>query len=154
MSERESNRSPKAPSRWGRASRNLSFWLLMFLIPVMIYQLTNSRQKELSKLEYWQLTAQLAENNVDSVTVVAGELIEGKLRRPIAGANNKKITDFRTEIPKGTTERVVAALESKGVKVGAENARQNWFALILGALPWILIIGFWFFMFRQMQAGG
>jgi cell division protease FtsH len=154
MSERESNRSPKAPGRWGRASRNLSFWLLMFLIPVMIYQLTNSRQKELSKLEYWQLTSQLAENNVDSVTVVAGELIEGKLRRPIAGANNKKITDFRTEIPKGTTERVVAALESKGVKVGAENARQNWFALILGALPWILIIGFWFFMFRQMQAGG
>jgi cell division protease FtsH len=135
-------------------SRNLSFWLLIFLIPVMIIQLTNSRQKELAKLEYWQLRAQLAESNVDSVTVVAGERIEGKLRRPIAGANNKKVTDFWTEIPKGTTERVVAALEDRGVKVGAENSRQNWFALILGALPWILIIGFWFFMFRQMQAGG
>ncbi|HET9441236.1 MAG TPA: ATP-dependent zinc metalloprotease FtsH [Longimicrobiales bacterium] len=126
----------------------------MFLIPVMIYQLTSSRQKELTKLEYWQLRAQLAESNVDSVTVVAGERIEGSLRQPIAGANNKKVTDFWTEIPKGTTERVVTALEEKGVKVGAENSRQNWFALILGALPWILIIGFWFFMFRQMQAGG
>jgi cell division protease FtsH len=154
MAERDSNRSPKAPGRWGRASRNLSFWLLMFLIPVMIYQLTSSRQQELAKLEYWQLRAQLAEQNVDSVTVVAGERIEGKLRRPINGENNKKISDFWSEIPKGTTERVVAALEEKGVKVGAENSRQNWFALILGALPWILIIGFWFFMFRQMQAGG
>ncbi len=154
MAERDSNRSPKVPNRWGRMSRGLSFWLLMFLIPVMIYQLTSARQKELAKLEYWQLTAQLAESNVDSVTVVAGERIEGKLRRPIAGENDKKVTDFWTEIPKGTTERVVAALEEKGVRVGAENSRQNWFALILGALPWILIIGFWFFMFRQMQAGG
>jgi cell division protease FtsH len=127
----------------------------MFLIPVMIYQLTSSRQKELAKLEYWQLRAQLTEQNVDSVTVVAGERIEGKLRRPIiSGDNDRKVTDFWTEIPKGTTERVVAALEESGVKVGAENSRQNWFALILGALPWILIIGFWFFMFRQMQAGG
>ncbi|HEY0671109.1 MAG TPA: ATP-dependent zinc metalloprotease FtsH [Longimicrobiales bacterium] len=154
MSERDSNRSPKTPSRWGRMSRGLSFWLLMFLIPVMIYQLTSSRQKDLVPLEYWQLRAQLAESNIDSVTVVAGERIEGSLRQPIAGPNNKKVTDFWTEIPKGTTERVVAALEEKGVKVGAENSRQNWFALILGALPWILIIGFWFFMFRQMQAGG
>ena len=135
-------------------SRGLSFWLLMFLIPVMIYQLTNSRQKELARLEYWQLRAQLAEANVDSVTVVAGERIEGKLRQPITTSSNKKISDFWTEIPKGTTERVVAALEEGGVKIGADNNRQNWLALILGALPWILIIGFWFFMFRQMQAGG
>ena len=154
MSERDSNRSQKTPSRWGRMSRGLSFWLLMFLIPVMIYQLSSSRQKELTRLEYWQLRAQLAEANVDSVTVVAGERIEGKLRRPITAANNKKVSDFWTEIPKGTTERVVAAMEEGGVKIGADNNRQNWLALILGALPWILIIGFWFFMFRQMQAGG
>jgi cell division protease FtsH len=154
MSERDSNRNQKTPSRWGRMSRGLSFWLLMFLIPVMIYQLSSSRQKELTRLEYWQLRAQLAEANVDSVTVVAGERIEGKLRRPITAANNKKVSDFWTEIPKGTTERVVAAMEEGGVKIGADNNRQNWLALILGALPWILIIGFWFFMFRQMQAGG
>jgi cell division protease FtsH len=154
MSERDSNRNQKAPNRWGRMSRGLSFWLLMFLIPVMIYQLTNSRQKELTKLEYWQLRAQLAASNIDSVTIVAGERVEGSLRQPIAGPNSKKVSDFWTEIPEGTTERVVAALEEKGVKIGADNNRQNWFALILGALPWILIIGFWFFMFRQMQAGG
>ncbi len=154
MSERDPNRNQKTPSRWGRMSRGLSFWLLMFLIPVMIYQLTSSRQKDLAKLEYWQLRAQLAASNIDSVTIVAGERVEGSLRQPISGPNNKKISDFWTEIPEGTTERVVAALEENGVKIAADNNRQNWFALILGALPWILIIGFWFFMFRQMQAGG
>ena len=155
MSERDPNRSPKGPNRLGRFSRGMSFWLLMFLIPVMIYQLTNSSQAQLAKLEYWQFKAQLDQNNVDSVTIVAGERIEGKLRTAVAGEKpNQKVTEFWTEIPKGTTERVTAALDEKGVRVSAENARQNWWALLLGALPWILIIGFWFFMYRQMQAGG
>src|SRR5919106_4203826 len=98
MSERDSNRSPKTPGRFGRMSRGLSFWLLMFLIPVMIYQLTSSREKELSKLEYWQYRTQLQQNNIDSVSIVLGERIEGKLRQPIAGAKeNQKISDFWVE---------------------------------------------------------
>jgi cell division protease FtsH len=156
MSERDNNRSPKTPGRFGRMSRGLSFWLLMFLIPLMIYQLTTSREKELSKLEYWQYRTQLQQNNIDSVSIVLGERIEGKLRQPIAGAKEgQKVTDFWVEIPKGTTDRISAELEAKPeVKVSAENTRQNWWALVLGALPWIIIVGFWFFMFRQMQAGG
>ncbi|HEY0809336.1 MAG TPA: AAA family ATPase, partial [Longimicrobiales bacterium] len=156
MSDRDSNRSPKAPGRWGRTSRSLSFWLLMFLIPLMIYQLTTSREKELSKLEYWQYRSQLQQNNIDSVSIVLGERLEGKLRQPIAGAKaDQKISDFWVEIPKGTTDRISEELEAKpDVKVSAENTRQNWWALVLGALPWIIIVGFWFFMFRQMQAGG
>src|SRR5688572_19015601 len=157
MSERDSNRNQKTPqSRWGRMSRGLSFWLLLFLVPVMIYQLTNSRERELSELEYWQYRTQLQQNNIDSVSIVLGERIEGKLRNPIPGAKqNQSIRDFWVEIPRGTTDRISEELEAKpDVKVSADNNRQNWWAVILGALPWILIIGFWFFMFRQMQAGG
>jgi cell division protease FtsH len=135
----------------------MSFWLLLFLIPAMIYQLTSSRQRELAKLEYWQYRAMLQQKNVDSVSIVLGERIEGKLRQPIAGEKpNQKVSEFWTEIPRGTTERILTELETQHpeVKVGADNNRQNWLGLILGALPWILIIGFWFFMFRQMQAGG
>ena len=157
MSERDSNRNQKAPqSRWGRMSRGLSFWLLLFLVPVMIYQLTSSRERELSELEYWQYRTQLQQNNIDSVSIVLGERIEGKLRNPIPGAKpNQSVRDFWVEIPRGTTDRVSEELETKpDVKVSADNNRQNWWAVILGALPWILIIGFWFFMFRQMQAGG
>src|SRR5918996_4307943 len=123
MTERDSNRSPKTPGRLGRTSRSLSFWLLMFLIPLMIYQLTTSREKELAKLEYWQYRTQLQQNNIDSVSIVLGERIEGKLRQPIAGSKrDKKITDFWVEIPQGTTDRISAELEAKpDVKVSAEN---------------------------------
>ena len=140
----------------GRMSRNLSFWLLLFLVPVMIVQLTSSRKKELTEMEYWQYRAQLQQNNIDSVSIVLGERIEGKLRNAIAGSKpNQRISEFWVEIPRGTTDRISEELEAKpDVKVSADNNRQNWWAVLLGALPWILIIGFWFFMFRQMQAGG
>ena len=113
MAERDSNRSPKAPGRWGRMSRGLSFWLLLFLIPAMIYQLTSSRQQ----------------NNIDSLHIVLGERIEGKLRQPIAGSKpNQKVNEFWTEIPRGTTERILTELETQhpDVKVGADNNRQNY----------------------------
>jgi cell division protease FtsH len=45
-------------------------------------------------------------------------------------------------------------MQARNVYIRAALPRQNWWAVLLGALPWILIIGFWFFMFRQMQVGG
>jgi cell division protease FtsH len=40
------------------------------------------------------------------------------------------------------------------VPITGAEARQNWWIVMLQALPWLLIIGFWIFMLRQMQAGG
>ncbi|HSL68650.1 MAG TPA: ATP-dependent zinc metalloprotease FtsH [Longimicrobiales bacterium] len=128
----------------------------MFLIPLLIYQVAGPRKgREVSPLPYSVFRAQLRDNNVEHVTIIDGKQVEGSLRTPIAGQNSRRIKDFKTLLPfKDNADAVLAELEARNINIDVALPRQNWWALLLGALPWILIFGFWIFMLRQMQVGG
>ena len=149
----DKDRNTKQPSKWGRFSRTASFWLLMFLIPVLIMQVASPRGKEAQELSYTAFNTEVERGNVQEVTIVDGKRVEGKLRTP-ATIENKKVQEFWTLLPFKDSDALLTQLQAKGVYIRAALPRQNWWALLLGALPWVLIIGFWFFMFRQMQVGG
>ncbi len=149
----EKDRNKKVPSRWSRFSRTASFWLLMFLIPVLIIQFAGPNRKEMPELNYTDFIGEIQRGNVQQVTIIDGKRAEGKLQQPTV-VTGKKIQDFWVLLPFKDSDRVLNLLEARNVQIKAALPRQNWWALLLGALPWVLIIGFWFFMFRQMQAGG
>jgi cell division protease FtsH len=148
------DRGPKG--RWGQFSKTASFWVLMFLIPLLIYNVANPKRAEKSELTYTGFRSQLRDGNVSEVTIIDGKRLEGKTKRPIvANPNNGRTTkDFWTLLPIKDSEAIITELEAKQVEIKGALPRQNWWALLLGALPWILIFGFWIFMLRQMQVGG
>ena len=155
MPDIQRDRGPKG--RWGQFSRTASFWVLMFLIPLLIYQVATPRNKtRAEEITYSTFRAQLRDKNIIDVTIVDGKKLEGKLRNPIAAnaQNNRAVKDFWTHLPVKDDESLVDELEAANVNIKGALPRQNWWALLLGALPWILIIGFWIFMLRQMQVGG
>src|SRR5687768_4968132 len=154
MPDREIQRGPKG--RWGQFSRTASFWILMFLIPLLIYNVASPRRKQVSELPYSVFRGQLRENNIGKVTIIDGKMVEGELRTPMPiGQNNARVKDFKTLLPfKDNADGVLAELEAKNVPISSALPRQNWWFLLLNALPWILIFGFWIFMLRQMQVGG
>ena len=153
MPDIERNR-PKG--RWGQFSRTASFWVLMFLIPLLIYQVASPGRKEVAQLAYSVFRDQLRGGNIEKVTIIDGKQVEGSLKAPIlAGQNSRRIKEFKTLLPfKDNAQDVLTELEAKSVPINVEPQRQNWWALLLSALPWILIFGFWIFMLRQMQVGG
>ncbi|MGH7470974.1 MAG: ATP-dependent zinc metalloprotease FtsH [Longimicrobiales bacterium] len=128
----------------------------MFLIPLLIYQVARpGGRREMAELEYTMFLSQLRDKNIERVTVIDGKKVEGKLRNPVpAGSNDRRVTDFWTLLPIKDSEAILAELQNNNVAIKAAPPRQNWWALLIGSLPWILIIGFWIFMLRQMQAGG
>src|SRR5688500_5687619 len=151
MSDKDRNTPP--PSRFSRFSKTASFWLLIFLIPVLIIQFASPNRKELQELKYSAFDAERQRKNVAEVTDIEGKRLEGKLREA-ATVENKKVTEFWTLLPTKDSDDLVPTLKANGVAISAAPARQNFWMVLLNMLPWILIIGFWFFMFRQMQAGG
>jgi cell division protease FtsH len=153
MPDIQRDRGPKG--RWGQFSKTASFWILMFLIPLLIYNVASPKRRELSELSYTVFRSQLRDANVSEVTVIDGKRLEGKLRRPVASTTNQRtVQNFWTLLPIKDSEALIAELETRGVTIRGALPRQNWWALLLGALPWILIFGFWIFMLRQMQVGG
>src|SRR5688572_21461098 len=154
MSDRD-NKDAKA-SRWGRFSKQASFWILITAVAFLMTQILNPNRDQSAPLDYQPaFLQQLDAGNVSEVTIIDGKKIDGKLRNPIpAPQGSKQITEFWTMLPVKDSEALLAKLEASNITIKGAPPRQNWWILMLQALPWLLIIGIWIFMIRSMQAGG
>ena len=105
------------------------------------------------ELTYTEFREQLDAENVRTVTFTEGRKVEGELRAPLQ-VDGQPVSQFHTLLPTEASQELIDGLEASGVEVRAEEAGANWVNYLISVLPWILIIGLWFFFFRQMQAGG
>ncbi|MEX2611400.1 MAG: ATP-dependent zinc metalloprotease FtsH, partial [Gemmatimonadota bacterium] len=142
-------------ARFGRFTKTAAFWVLIFLVPLLIINVMGGQAGEPTEIEYFPtFRQQLSNQNVDSVTVIVQEdRVEGKLRTPITVGQKPDVTRFHFVMP-GDMAELVKELEGQNIPVTGDDPRQNWWTLVIGALPWILIFAFWIFMLRQMQGGG
>ncbi len=155
MQDRNTDRGTKQePSRFARFSKSAAFWVLIILIPLLIINVFNPRRRsDQVELLYTEFLHQLETENIDSVSVIDGKKIEGRLRQPIP-RQKKPYSDFWTLLPVRDDPQIVVQLRAHNVEIGASEKRQSVWTLIIGVLPWVLIFGFWIFMVRQMQVGG
>jgi cell division protease FtsH len=148
------NNKPKKEFSWARFSKTLSFWILILLIPVVLIQLTGSKAESAKQISYTQYRDALEHDNIAKVTIVAGKTLNGTFKRPETISGNADVTNFTVRMPVENSEHEVDALNAKGVTIDAKDASASVTAWIINFLPWLLIIGFYVFMFKQMQAGG
>ncbi|MDB4907491.1 MAG: peptidase FtsH domain protein [Gemmatimonadetes bacterium] len=149
----KNNNNNKKDLQWGKLSKTLSFWILILLIPVALLQLSGARNEPAPQIDYTQYREELARDNISKVTISAGKYMVGDFRQgvPIEGKQAKR---FTTHLAAENSESEVAALSAKNVRITAEDARPSAMTWVIQFLPWLLIIGFYLFLFRQMQQGG
>jgi cell division protease FtsH len=138
---------------WGRFSKTFAFWILILLIPVALIQLSGTRNDASPKVNYTFYRDQLARDNVKAVTIQGGKYVQGDFKSPVI-VNNHSVRKFTTNLPAENSEKEIEALSARGVVIEAQDPRPSITAWIINFLPWLLIIGFYLFLFRQMQAGG
>jgi cell division protease FtsH len=147
-------RLPPPPPKfsWARLSKTVAFWLIVVLVPVTFFQLTARRGAEAPEIKYTEFAAALDRGNVKSVEIADLRDVTGEFKAPERIGEND-VLRFTMQLPFEASEAFVARLREGGVPVSAKRARPGILTLLVGALPWLLIIGFWVFMFRQVQAG-
>ncbi|HEX7123688.1 MAG TPA: ATP-dependent zinc metalloprotease FtsH [Gemmatimonadaceae bacterium] len=148
-----SSTPPRNSFNWRRVSKGLSFWILVFLIPVAIIQLSEARREPAAELDYTDYRNQLESDNVARVTIQDGTVVEGAFRERVL-IDGQEVTRFTTRLPMRDAQEEVDVLREKGVRVKAEGARPSIGGFLITWAPLLLLIGFWIFIFRQMQAGG
>jgi cell division protease FtsH len=146
-------KSPKKDVNWGRLSKTLSFWLLILLIPVALIQLSNGRSEQAPVISYTQYRSELDNNNIRKVKIQAGKYVTGDFKTPVP-YDGRNVPKFNVRLPMENAQAEVDSLAKRGVVIEAEDARPSIGAYVLNFLPWLLLIGFYLFLFRQMQAGG
>ncbi len=138
---------------WGRFSKTLSFWILIILIPVALIQISGSRAESSPEISYTQYKQELDRDNIAEVTMSGGKNVTGSFREPavIAGKTARK---FTVQLPMANSQAALDQLDAKKVRVTSQDPKPSVMAWIINFLPWLLLIGFYLFLFRQMQAGG
>jgi len=144
----------KKDMNWGRFSKTFAFWILILLIPVALIQVTGGRNENAPKINYTRYRQELARDNILSVTIQGGKYIQGEFRSRVNAGTGRDVKKFTTNLPAEHSEKEIEALSARGVTIEAQDPRPSITAWILNFLPWLLLIGFYLFLFRQMQAGG
>jgi cell division protease FtsH len=142
---------PDPGSRLSRLSKTAAFWILMILMLVVALQLVRGQGDQAAELNYTEFLAQLNSGNVHEVTF-KGESLEGELRAPVVreGQEMHKFTLVLPPDPEGLMQK----LQDQNVIIAAKQPQAGWGTFLLGALPWLLFIAFWLWIFRTMQGGG
>src|SRR5690349_535713 len=145
---------PKREFSWSKLSKTVSFWILVILIPFVMLQALGARDNAEREVPYNPtFRDELAANNVKSVTVQGGKVIVGEFRQRI-NVDGKSTSRFKVNLPSAMDSDLDKELRDKQVAMRGEDSKPSITTWLINFLPWLILIGFYLFFFRQMQAGG
>src|SRR5687767_911527 len=151
MADRLPTRPPR-PS-WGNLSKNLALWLLVGLLALALFQMMSRQRSPTQEFSYTEFARQLDQDNIARVEIFDGKRLEGDFKSPVA-QDGRSAKSFTVLLPIANSEAFVKRLDEAGVPIVAREPKGGITAIIIAALPWIVILGLWFFLLRQLQAGG
>jgi len=86
--------------------------------------------------------------------VIAGNVNAVKITNEIEVEGTSDSGKFSTVIPPNYPD-LITKLTENNVKIDVQStSTPAWMSILINALPFVLLFGFWIFMMRQMQAGG
>lgn len=128
-----------------------SKWLIYSIVAVVFFILVANYQKfssPVQKLNYTEFMKYVDEKKITEVIFTDKQMLEGTMKE------GTKDRPFQAVIPPDLKD-LGEKLREKGVKVVARAPQdQKWWVMVVGILPYILIIGFFILLFRQAQSAG
>ena len=124
--------------------KNLSLWLVITLMMIMLYSLFNQQHLSETSISYTEFLAMVESERVSEVVLQGQDLL-------VTDTNRNRFKVFAPQDPD-----LIKILRGKGVIIQAKPpAESPWYMSVLVSwFPMIVLIGVWIFFMRQMQAGG
>jgi cell division protease FtsH len=144
---------PKKESSWARRARAASFWVLCILVVLLVLQVRSGGSEPTVQINYSQYDAQLQSGNVAKVTIQSGKDVVGEFKRSVT-IDNKQARRFMMRYPIANSQAEIDRLKAGNVEIEAQDASKPALEMIIGFLPWLVLIGLWVFFLKQMQQGG
>jgi cell division protease FtsH len=120
---------------------------------ILAFQFIRGQDTAMAEFTYSEFKQQLSNGNVSEVTVYDGRRLQGQLRAPHL-EDGQEFERFSTILPGIISDELIGELEDGGVEISGDFDSGGWGTIMLGALPWLLFIAFWIWIFRTMQGGG
>ncbi|MDP2863205.1 MAG: ATP-dependent zinc metalloprotease FtsH [Desulfobacterales bacterium] len=124
--------------------KNLTLWIVISLMMVMLYNLFNQRQVAETSISYSEFITMVESERVSEVVIQGQDLFVTDVNK----------AQFKVYAPPDSD--LIKIMRGKGVSIKARPLSESpWYmSLLVSWLPMIILIGVWIFFMRQMQSGG
>ena len=144
----------KLPPTRMRMSRGVMSWIGFVLVALMIAVVVNGEISPTNQITIDKFWSELADGKYKSITVSDDKILG--VYKPESAPPRKGVTRFTVPMRVDDVNKLaqdVLAKAPSGTEVKYETANPPYFALLMSLVPWLLLIGFfWFFVLRQLRA--
>ncbi len=154
MTERKTPEKKEREQPLAKMPRRASFWILTGVMALLAATLFRGAERAAGEISLSELYRQIEADNVLDVVFHGEERVEGEFRNTVSHSENEDINRFSAKLPPGISVDLVEAFREHGVETAARPASAAWGQRIFIFLPWIVLIVFWIWILRTMQAGG
>jgi len=147
---------------WSKIIRMVFGWGAVIVAAVIVMQVFRGTQETYIEIPYGEYEKLINEpGKIVSATITKSDLndyafmaklnsetevkIEGKI---------KKVKAVSVYLPEPIIKDQEAIWKAKNISYSFDKESNEWFNLLLGLAPWVLIIGVWIFIMRRMQGQG
>ncbi len=125
-----------------------------FVLVIFSWYFLNPGGDDRLTLSYSEFKISVAEDQVAWVKL-QGDRVSGEFRQPrmsSAKGDGKLSARFETTLPPVQDPELISLLEKHEVEIHAVSGEANWLTkAMIGVLPWVLIIGLFWYGTRRMQ---
>ena len=132
------------PKPKNRSTKNLLFWISAGILIILLWSLFQSPAAAKKDVTFSQFMTEVEQGTVEKVTIQEMQL----------NGVYKDGQTFKTTLPSGYADLIKILRENKVDIVVKDASRSPLLSILLSWFPILLIILFWVFFMRQMQAGG
>ncbi len=126
--------------------KNIIFWVVLICVAVLLWAVVRQGHSKPDRaLNFSEFLTEVESGNIKDVNINGNE---------VKGDFNNGKDSFHTIVPANYPKLFDLLTDKKVAMTLADPSSSSWVSLIVQASPFILIIGFWIFMMRQMQSGG
>ena len=131
------------PQTKNRPMKSLFFWIAAGIVIITLWSLFQGPALAKKDVTFSQFMTEVEQSKVEEVTIqenqIRGRFTDGQT--------------FKTILPAGYADLIKILRENKVNIIVKDSTRSPLFTILISWFPILLMILFWVFMLRQMEAG-
>ena len=146
---------------WSKIIRLVFGWGAVIVAAVIVMQVFRTGTANYVEIPYSQYEKLLNTDKIKKATITKSDVNDYYLKAELVDeetviVNNKptKLKQFTVYLPEPIIKDQEAIWKAKGIDYSFDKESNEWVNILVGFVPWIIIIAVWIFIMRRMQGSG
>jgi cell division protease FtsH len=158
----QKNKRPDDNFDWSKVIRMVFGWGAVIVAAVIVMQVFRTSSETFTEIPYGEYEILLeTPENISSASIIKADLNDYTFKAELRSETDIKIKGkpvsvkaVSVYIPEPMIRDQEAVWKAKGIQYSFDKESNEWLNILIGFLPWVLIIAVWVVIMRKMQGQG